>query len=767
MAATLPTSDQRSAVSPVDDSDPSALLFTSALLPANAQLSANESGLPLGVHIAPLAHTLEPQYREALRCEAKSCLAYANKFCALEENSWRCVLCGRSNRFGAGLTRDALRQQAEFTSEAVEYSLPSLGMLPPRLVVFAVDDNLSKEALRDLQQAVRTILPQLPAETYLGLLTFGRAVGVYMLAECDGAEAVMFDAEPLPEEEAASLRSQTSHFVGPKYATADHLLTCLSALEPPPPLPAALATYRTACSLPVETHRCMGSALEIARQIALGLSIQTPAHVDVIVTLCGPNNKGLGALPDATSRGAERERQAACAALRSLGLRLCRANVAAHVQCVGSHAFDAGVLRGMLLPCGGSLLLEREPDSPAVGGALSSAARLTANLTSILCRSPHASIGAGGGAGGALSIRCTRGLLAAAVVGAAAPYDDADGDDAEHGVCFVGTLHHRTRLSVALELEGAVEARDGHAVVQVALRYASEYGERRLRTLTARVPLTDSEAELLASVRVAAATDLLAKQLLLQASKRALQPDTVSQSVQRQLELGIDETAAALVQSYGSAVEKVTPGWLWNTRVTVGYDVNEKLYGLLAGLYRLRRSGVTRPLGDSDAAEVLRLLLLTAPLEATSLLIAPRLLGVDETTGRTLRSVPAVDLALTREAVLLLDAHTDLFVWRASSVEENDGRCSELERQARAAALSRFPAANVLTFSEATSAERWLLCRLEPSRRDPPDIQAAIMPELSTILDDTRQKIMERLGHTDDLSLWEWGKSCGVLTVLP
>lgn len=92
------------------------------------------------------------------------------------------------------------------------------------------------------------------------------------------------------------------------------------------------------------------------------------------------------------------------------------------------------------------------------------------NLSAILCRPPGSAVGCSG----VLSVRCTKGLVTAALMGSAVAYDDSDGDDEEHGVGYIGTLNERTLLSLALEMESAPHAvaldgqsEGGYAIVQV------------------------------------------------------------------------------------------------------------------------------------------------------------------------------------------------------------------------------------------------------------------------------------------------------------
>ena len=70
-----------------------------------------------------------------------------------------------------------------------------------------------------MQEAARALLPQLPPEAYLGLLTFGSAVSAYMLSQSDLVEALTLTADAIDEEGAEYLRSKVARQPSPAYAT--------------------------------------------------------------------------------------------------------------------------------------------------------------------------------------------------------------------------------------------------------------------------------------------------------------------------------------------------------------------------------------------------------------------------------------------------------------------------------------------------------------------------------------------------------------------
>ena len=78
-------------------------------------------------------------------------------------------------------------------------------------------------------------------------------------------------------------------------------------------------------------------------------------------------------------------------------------------------------------------------------------------------------------------------------------------------------------------------------------------------------------------------------------------------------------------------------------------------------------------------------------------------------------------------------------------------------------AAARLPTATVLTVAEGDSAERWLTCRLAPSRRDPSEIHGGRVPGLASMAPAALAGMLARLGHTEEQSFFEWCKRCGVL----
>ncbi|KOO23410.1 hypothetical protein Ctob_005197 [Chrysochromulina tobinii] len=117
------------------------------------------------------------------------------------------------------------------------------------VVFFLVDETCDEGALRDLLVAARDALPLLPPDALVGLLSFGRAVSVYLLAQPASAadessvESSPIEALTLPASDAPlpweleALNARAAHALAPRHACYTRLLRALEALQPPPPPP--------------------------------------------------------------------------------------------------------------------------------------------------------------------------------------------------------------------------------------------------------------------------------------------------------------------------------------------------------------------------------------------------------------------------------------------------------------------------------------------------------------------------------------------------
>jgi len=472
--------------------------------------------------------------------------------------TWRCALCGHANR--GFLATDA----PERAHAAVEYAPPSdqppfsavAARAPPASLLLVVDDAAPPSTLR---AAMAAVLPRLPADAAVGLLSYGAAsAAVYELASAstDLASADAYGSAAPDAADATRLRKRADRYLAPRHAAADALARCLRALEPADDddgaAPAATRCTAAALALALALHRATGAA-----------------RGDVVLV------GGAGA-PAASP-----------AALRALGDAACAASVCVHLV-VGADAppAAAALLRALVLPSAGELVRGAD-DADALAASLSRALLRTSD---------------GGGCAATLEARTSPGLAVAAVMGPAAACDD---DDDAAALCRVAAVHPASRLYLRLEADQPL--RQTHATVQLALRYtaAAPPHERRLRVLTFRIPVAADAAAAAAAAEAEATALAAAFGLALRAESGAA------------LGAAAGARARALVRRHGAPHEAVRRGWVWNSVEVVGWAPPPALtpaLRLLCAIEGCAKGGgqeAARALGGAAAdADALRVLLL-------------------------------------------------------------------------------------------------------------------------------------------------------------
>lgn len=494
----------------------------------------------------------------------------------------------------------------------------------------------------------------------------------------------------------------------------------------------------------------------------------------------------------------------------------------AHLHCTGSAAFGAEALRRLVLPCSGSLRVERAPGSAAAAAAL---------------RAEYAAIARRGTAAGTaalVAVRASAGVEVSQIIGGAVALDgavamdvQADRDAEEAGyACRLASLDERTCLTALLSPAAALGG--DFAVVQVAVSYVFGGRQRRLRTLTYRVEISSGPHDQISRMDTEATALLLARQLALRCGGAPLHREA-------------DALAEALVEGHGEARHEVVKGWIFNGSRLLGYCAPPPLLRLLEALYILGRGGAAGArapsegaanaadklaavsagvadaagpagaavvnghvaegasleskgadvfqAGQDDADELARqrLLLLTLPPAAAAPLALPRLSlvttssvdqqmaglttspDVHETMPLIFHALPLHDLALQPEASLLLDSGTHLFIRPATAATDGaDGAAAPADLLADVAsrlALSRDPPARVLR-ADGAAGTAALLAQLQPSRREPPQRQArASFPGLAALPPPAQEQRISLLPHTTELCFSEWAAARGVLFV--
>lgn len=264
----------------------------------------------------------------------------------------------------------------------------------------------------------------------------------------------------------ALLRHNLDQFTAPCHACRESLQLVLRSLEPPPPLEpsaAAAVTKASHARAPLlQQQRCLGTALEYALTVAEHASeAPRPFSCDAFLFTTGTISFGVAMLP-ATHQGNGADGRAALdiAVLDALGQRACRCSTRVHLLCSGVERFGVRELRSLLLPCGGTLHLEREPAATTAGGA---SARLSSHLRELVRRAHQRQRGTNG----SLELYLSPGLALSQILGAAANVPAGVGNGAGSTVCLLGGLDELTSISALIDVNDTL----GGEVAQVLSLY--------------------------------------------------------------------------------------------------------------------------------------------------------------------------------------------------------------------------------------------------------------------------------------------------------
>lgn len=125
------------------------------------------------------------------------------------------------------------------------------------------------------------------------------------------------------------------------------------------------------------------------------------------------------------------------------------------------------------------------------------------------------------------------------------------------------------------------------------------------------------------------------------------------------------------------------------------------------------------------------------------------------------QEVVAADVQLLPDAWLLLDMGTELVLWEGQRAPKEISEI--IWRFACALAAQRHPEPRLVRTAEADPLESLILSRLEPCRKDSPEVQREACPILKTLTPLQQHHFVSRLGVTDDLSFNEWRAKCKLL----
>jgi len=742
--------------------------FTSSMVP-NQSTVANGS-LPFGFFFCPVVNNsigYSPPVlrREPIRCS--KCAAFVNPYCKVdkETGNWNCIFCSHTNSTGArDYATDDCKSALELLEAAVDwlppsdtnlrsFSLPGEpasggGTAPP--LVYAIDESLDAEEAVEVAAAVLSAVQALPPNTLVGVLTYGASVAVYDLTLSGSGVAtceVLSGAHPPAPALLRPLLYGTGAYLAPVHAALPALKALLSSLRPNcPARPRALR------------DRCLGPALEVAVALLRGnTNAGTSHHVGgrVLVIAGGHPSLGPGGWP-ADEDHPQRDALMAEAAeyLEHLGRRAQTQGVFVDVLAGARAPVGVALLEPLVREAGGCLVLHEGFGERFARDLRGAPARL------------H-------GARGQVDMRASCNVALSRLIGpvSSLPAGAVSQGEAHGGgvgssgaeerwsenTCLMHTLEPGLALAGVLLL--TEEVLEDAVYFQFVVRYlpvdsSSSSGSPVMRVVTRRLGVAPSLQAYLQAVHPDTAALLTAKLTVLNVQKGEESSPNGGRAV-RALQAGIGPRlldAARTLQPQAPA----TKGLRSMVRA-----LPEEVSVLASRLYSLERGPLLGDvLGHPDERRALQARFLSASPPLASIILSPSLYVYGGNGSFT--QLPAVDLAMLSDAVLVLDHATEIFIWTGLERVEGTSEGPSAEVQGEVDAFvetlcqERFPYPVIRSFKEGSSMSRYLTCRLEPLHKEGTSQQEARFPALCLLDPKKREKLQQKLANTEELSFGEW-----------
>jgi len=281
------------------------------------------------------------------------------------------------------------------------------------------------------------------------------------------------------------------------------------------------------------------------------------------------------------------------------------------------------------------------------------------------------------------------------------------------------------------------------------------------RVITRRLSTTGNKTTYITNMNEDLISVLVAKEFVLNARKLEQDNESFNDSILGKL----DHTIYNIAKNCGSKEKRI-------------FQLPSQLQNLPRKLFLLRRGPLLGPiLQHPDDIDWIRSLFLNASFEDSKRIIEPPLYMVflrdsdtdiskDDTNDKDNRSidiyqVPVEDLSLQSDKVLILDHHTDIFIWSGLKRSSNDYNYLReyCLNYIHSQITHRFPQPNIMLFKEGTSMARWLQCRLIPSHKDSLEEQLVSFSQLDELTQEELAKLMSKFHRTDDLSFNQYYRS--------
>eukprot|EP01114_Cavostelium_apophysatum_P002146 TRINITY_DN11871_c0_g1_i2.p1 TRINITY_DN11871_c0_g1~~TRINITY_DN11871_c0_g1_i2.p1 ORF type:complete len:924 (-),score=187.79 TRINITY_DN11871_c0_g1_i2:24-2708(-) len=707
-------------------------VFSSSKIPNRRDMAAS-SHLPFGMLFSPVA-PLEPAppclRRPPVKC--KKCGGIINRYCKLDQltGRWNCIFCRVGNDGGEQYRDIGSTYLPELDKNVVEYLDPTQQPFPilnsslETSFVFVVDLNIAQKEMQNLRAALAKALSSLPKSSRVGLVTFSTVITVYQVGIAGIAHGeVLSGASPLRQDDCASILERIDRFLPPIGESIDSFLGCVDAF----------ASFAPNSKSP---QRSLGSAVEVAMAL-LGVNLGGAANASaslgrVAVFMGGSPNFGPGGISETKDETQDAyQNEQAREYYKKIALRAHQHDVGIDIFCIGLKQFHTNILQNLVMSNGGLVIMQKDGST--------NSDEFAENIELAIARTC--------GRQGSFDIRCSDSLSVNHIIGPAIPVQQEDELAASNATsCKMGGV--QPRLCYAISYEMTEDVVEDFVYFQFVVKFTNLQNQTVLRVVTQSLPTTGNMTTFLGSVDVDVVAILLAKKFVLEARKK--------QDVDEVLD-ELDKSLRNIAINCGTKDKRL-------------YQFSRELAPLPRKIFLLRRGPMLGPiLQHPDDIDFLRSLFLNGNLDDCKRLIEPPLFMVytdapaedDVDDSASFLQVPLEDLALQSNKILLLDHHTDIFLWSGMEVagEAFASKRQTCLRRAAAACKHRFPRPHVMQFKEGSSMARWLQCRLIPAHKDSADEQVTSFPQLDELTPEQKTKLASKFHRTDDASYNQYYRS--------
>eukprot|EP01125_Pyxidicula_operculata_P007105 TRINITY_DN2419_c0_g2_i3.p1 TRINITY_DN2419_c0_g2~~TRINITY_DN2419_c0_g2_i3.p1 ORF type:complete len:663 (-),score=157.65 TRINITY_DN2419_c0_g2_i3:134-2122(-) len=642
--------------------------------------------------------------------------------------------------------------------------------------IFVIDANVDQNEMKRVKDAIIETTRKIQEDakqrnelsrSHIFLLSFSNVVSIYELQAnglamshaFDGSKSIMDNEKVIKRLNYLMPRLSASILEENCIRNLSLTLDSLVSLAPPP-----ATRSRKQVKQEKKNHRSTGVAAELA---VLLLKSQTPnPELDEVTlntpveggTIClltnGSPNLGPGAVSQTSfgsSVGVDNNSvevdKVATQFYKSISVQCGLDDINFFVFCSGLNTFNIPVLQNLVINNGGTVILHQDFGS---------------EFSKDLNNSVRRSIGKQG----LFSVQTSQQINLKHIIGPAVPIQES-----KEAMMRLNELDQKTRESVAndeaqyckmagvnndctftIYYDVVKDVPDnGSVYIQFVTGYLSYKGNSYqpiFRVITTSITSTTSLQSFRESINPHVVAILISKLNVLNARKR-VQPiqsifDSLDKDLYKILYHNSDKSSTSTTSTTTTTDRK-------------GLHIPQKISAIPRKLFLLRRGPLLGPiLQHPDDIDYIRCIFLYSTYQDAIRLIDPPLLVTQISQEGTISFLefPLEDLALQSTNILILDHHTDIFVWSGSLVSgpEYDivrQRCLQYIDQVT---MYRFPSPQVRVFKEGDSNSRWLQCRLIPSHKDSPQEQAQSFPQILELDESSRQQLLSKFHRTDDLS---------------